>query len=49
MYTKVVVTPEQLDVRYIAARTVVQPSSGAFLLQGFTVPEGVPKLIRRKS
>ena len=35
--------------RYIAVRTVVHPSAGAFLLQGFTVPDGVPQLIRHQS
>jgi alkaline phosphatase D len=45
VYTKVSVSPTQMDVRYIAASTVAQPASNAFLLQRFTVPDGASRLI----
>ena len=47
VYTKVVVTPEQMNVSYIAANTVSQPSSDAFLLQCFMIPDGVSILTQR--
>jgi alkaline phosphatase D len=45
VYTKVVVGPEHMDVRYIAVRTVSQPVSTAFLLQRFIVPAGESRII----
>ena len=45
VYTKVVVTPEAMDIRYIAVNTVAQPTSPAFLLQRFIVPNGEPRLV----
>jgi alkaline phosphatase D len=45
VYTKVSVSPAQMDVRYIAVSTVAQPASNAFLLQRFTVPDGASRLI----
>ena len=47
VYTKVIVTPEYMDVRYVAVDTVTQPTSSAFLLQRFIVPNGSPRLILR--
>jgi hypothetical protein len=40
VYTKVTVTPEYLDVCYIAVQTVLEPVSVAFLLQRFRVRDG---------
>lgn len=45
VYTKVIVTPEYMDIRYIAVDTVSQPASSAFLLQGFIIPAGESRLI----
>jgi alkaline phosphatase D len=45
VYTKVIVSPTQMDVRYIAVRTVTQPASRAFLLQRFVVPNGESRMI----
>jgi alkaline phosphatase D len=45
VYTKVIVTPEHMDMRYIAVDTVSQPTAHAFLLQGFIVPAGESRLI----
>jgi alkaline phosphatase D len=45
VYTKVVVSPGQMDVQYIAVATVAHPASGAFLLQRFIVPDGKSQLI----
>jgi alkaline phosphatase D len=45
VYTKVVVSPDRMDVRYIAVRTVSQPISTAFLLQRFIVPAGASRVI----
>ena len=45
VYTKVIVSPEQMDIRYIAVDTVSQPAAHAFLLQGFSVPNGESRLI----
>jgi alkaline phosphatase D len=44
VYTKIIVSPMQLEVRYIAVRTVVQPVSSAFLLQQFVVPYGASQV-----
>jgi alkaline phosphatase D len=40
IYTKVTVTPEHMDVSYIAVQTVLEPVSAAFLLQRFRVRDG---------
>jgi alkaline phosphatase D len=45
VYTKVIVSPTQMDVRYIAVKTVAQPASSAFLLQRFIVPNGESRII----
>jgi alkaline phosphatase D len=45
VYTKVIATPEYMDIRYIAVDTVSQPTAQAFLLQGFIVPNGESRLI----
>jgi alkaline phosphatase D len=45
VYTKVIVTPARMEVRYIAVETVSQPASRAFLLQRFIVPDGQSILI----
>jgi alkaline phosphatase D len=45
VYTKVVVSPTQIDIQYIAVRTVVQPTSTTFLLQRFIVPDGDSRLV----
>jgi alkaline phosphatase D len=45
VYTKVIVSPTQMDVRYIAVRTVAQPVSSAFLLQRFVVPNGKSRML----
>jgi alkaline phosphatase D len=45
VYTKVIASPDQMDVRYIAVSTVAQPASRAFLLQRFIVPNGEARLI----
>jgi alkaline phosphatase D len=45
VYTKVVVTPGQMQASYIAVRTVTQPVSQAFVLQRFTIPDGESRLI----
>jgi alkaline phosphatase D len=47
VYTKVVVTPEQMDVSYIAAKTVARQASDAFLLQRFMIPDGASVLRQR--
>jgi hypothetical protein len=45
--TKVVVTREQMNVSYVAAKTVSQPSSDAFLLQRLMIPDGTSVLRQR--
>jgi alkaline phosphatase D len=45
VYTKVIVSRAQMDVQYIAVKTVAQPTSSAFLLQRFIVPDGDSRLI----
>jgi alkaline phosphatase D len=45
VYSKVVVTPEQLQVRYMAVNTILQPISPVFLLNQFTVLDGLPMLL----
>jgi alkaline phosphatase D len=45
VYTKITVTPIQMEVRYIAVRTVAQSVSRAFLLQRFVVPDGVSRVM----
>lgn len=45
VYTKIVVTPGQLQASYIAVQTVRQPISAAFVLQHLTIPDGEPRLI----
>jgi len=47
VYTKVVVTPEQMNVSYIAVKTASQPSSDTFLLQRFMIPDGASVLQQR--
>jgi hypothetical protein len=34
-----------MDVRYVAVETVAQPTSSAFLLQHFIVPDGESRVI----
>ena len=48
VYTTVVVTPGQMKVSHIAANTVSQPSSDAFLLQRFIIPDGVSIVRERR-
>ena len=45
VYTKVIVSPTHVDIRYIAVDTVSQPAAHAFLLQGFSIPAGESRLI----
>jgi alkaline phosphatase D len=45
VYTKVIVSPEYMDIRYIAVDTVSQPAAHAFLLQGFIIPADESRLI----
>jgi alkaline phosphatase D len=45
VYTKVIVNPTHIDIRYIAVDTVSQPAAHAFLLQGFSIPAGESRLI----
>jgi hypothetical protein len=44
VYTKVILTAARMEVRYIAVETVSQPTSRAFLLQRFVVPDGQSRL-----
>jgi len=45
VYTKVTVSPTQMEVQYIAVRTVGQSVSSAFLLQRFVVPHGASRVM----
>jgi alkaline phosphatase D len=45
VYTKVTVAPEWMEIRYMAVETVAQPTSPAFLLQRFIIPNGESRLI----
>jgi len=45
VYTKIIVTPVQMEVRYIAVKTVAQSISNAFLLQRFVVPAGTSRVV----
>jgi alkaline phosphatase D len=40
VYTKLIVSSEHIDIRYIAVKSVSQPASRAFLLPRFIVPDG---------
>jgi alkaline phosphatase D len=45
VYTKIVVTPWQMQANYMAVQTVRQPVAKAFLLQRLMIPDGEPQLI----
>ena len=47
VYTKVTVTPEHMDVSYIAVQTVLEPVSAAFLLERFRIRDGELRLSSR--
>jgi alkaline phosphatase D len=47
VYTKVTVTREHMDVRYIAVQTVREPASEAFVLQHLRIHDGEARLRRR--
>lgn len=44
VFTKMVVTPAQVQVSYEAVRTILRPQSLAFTLQSFTIPNGESRL-----
>jgi alkaline phosphatase D len=46
VYTKVTVTAEHMDVRYIAVQTIREPTSAAFVLQHFRIRDGEARLRR---
>jgi alkaline phosphatase D len=45
VYTKVTVTPGQMQASYVAVQTVTQPVAPAFVLQRMTIPDGEARLI----
>ncbi len=45
VYTKIIVSPTQMEVRYTAVKTVAQSVSTAFLLQRFVVPDGASRVM----
>jgi hypothetical protein len=49
VYTKIIVGPESMDVRYMAVSAVSQPASQVFLLQRFIIPDGESRLVLQQS
>jgi hypothetical protein len=48
VYTKIIVSPLQMEVRYIAVKTVAQSVYSAFLLQRFVVPNRASRVLLKE-
>lgn len=44
VFTKMIVTPNQVQVSYEAVRTILRPSSPTFTLMSFTIPNGESRI-----